>query len=133
MTLRYGVVGTGMMGQEHIRNIALLGEATVTAIADTREEMRHAGLAAAEQAGMAGVRAFADHKALLSSDLIDALLIVSPNDTHYQITLDALATNLPILLEKPSANMQRSSAARMPLSKSTTTKALSRTSGEPSS
>jgi len=103
MTLRYGVVGTGMMGQEHIRNIALLGEATVTAIADTREEMRHAGLAAAEQAGMAGIRAFADHKALLSSDLIDALLIVSPNDTHYQITLDALATNLPILLEKPSA------------------------------
>jgi predicted dehydrogenase len=25
MTLRYGLIGCGMMGQEHIRNIELLG------------------------------------------------------------------------------------------------------------
>ena len=32
--LRYGVIGTGLMGREHIRNLALLPGATVTAIAD---------------------------------------------------------------------------------------------------
>ena len=103
MTLRYGIIGTGMMGQEHIRNVALLEGATITAIADTREEMRHQGLAAAERAGIADVQAFADHKALLSWNGFDALIVVSPNDTHHAIMLDLLDTNLPILLEKPSA------------------------------
>ena len=103
MTLRYGVIGTGMMGQEHIRNIALLDGVTVTAIADTHDDMRQAGLAVAEREGIVGVQAFADHKALLSSAEIDALVIVSPNDTHHASMIDALGTGLPILLEKPSA------------------------------
>ena len=103
MTLRYGVIGTGMMGQEHIRNIALIDEATVTAIADPRQQMRRQGLDAAELAGMPGVRAFADHKDLLSAGTVDALIVVSPNDTHHAIMVDALETGVPILLEKPSA------------------------------
>lgn len=32
--IRYGVVGTGMMGVEHLRNIALLPDAEVVAIVD---------------------------------------------------------------------------------------------------
>ena len=32
MTVHYGVIGCGMMGQEHLRNIALLDDATVSAI-----------------------------------------------------------------------------------------------------
>lgn len=103
MTVRYGIIGTGMMGQEHIRNIALLGGATVTAIAEPREDMCNHGLAAAEHVGINGVHAFSDHKALLSAGMVDALIVASPNDTHHEIMVDALATNLPILLEKPAA------------------------------
>ena len=33
-TLRYGILGCGMMGKEHIRNIALIDGASVTAVAD---------------------------------------------------------------------------------------------------
>ena len=32
MTLKYGLIGAGMMGQEHLRNIALLHDVEVTAI-----------------------------------------------------------------------------------------------------
>ena len=32
--IRYGVIGTGMMGWEHLRNLALIPDARVTAIAD---------------------------------------------------------------------------------------------------
>ncbi len=103
MTLRYAVIGTGMMGQEHIRNIALMEGATVTAIADVDDAMRVAGLTAAEHAGMAGVRAFADYRELLSAQIADALVIATPNDTHHPIMIDALATQAPILLEKPAA------------------------------
>ena len=35
--MRYGLIGAGMMGQEHIRNINLLGDAEVTAVADPDE------------------------------------------------------------------------------------------------
>jgi myo-inositol 2-dehydrogenase/D-chiro-inositol 1-dehydrogenase len=32
--MRYGIVGCGMMGQEHIRNIALLAQAEVSAFVE---------------------------------------------------------------------------------------------------
>ncbi|MEY2955998.1 MAG: hypothetical protein RL123_726, partial [Pseudomonadota bacterium] len=41
-TLRYGVIGCGMMGQEHLRNIALLPDAEVAAIHEPDAAMRAA-------------------------------------------------------------------------------------------
>ena len=46
MTLRYGLIGSGMMGQEHIRNLNLLGGCEVTAISTSpgkEEETRELG------------------------------------------------------------------------------------------
>ena len=97
MTLRYGLIGSGMMGQEHIRNLGLLDGCEVTAIADPDEGMRKLSV---ENAG-GKARAFADYKEMLSSGLCDVLLIVSPNDTHHAILMDVLDTGLPILCEKP--------------------------------
>lgn len=95
MTIRYAIIGSGMMGQEHIRNLALIDGATVTAVADPDPAMR------AQAAALAGARAFSDHGELLSSGLADALVIASPNTTHATILADALATDLAILVEKP--------------------------------
>ncbi len=97
MTIRYGLIGAGMMGQEHIRNIALLEGCEVTAIADPNEAMR----AAAVDVTRRTAAGFADHAALLSSGLCDALIIATPNDTHHSILLDVITSNLPILAEKP--------------------------------
>ncbi|MDV7142343.1 Gfo/Idh/MocA family oxidoreductase [Tropicimonas sp. TH_r6] len=97
MTLRYGLIGSGMMGQEHIRNIHLLGGCEVTAIADPDEGMRAMSV---ETAGN-GAKGFTNHKDLLSADLCDVLMIISPNDTHHQIMLDVMDSGKPILCEKP--------------------------------
>jgi myo-inositol 2-dehydrogenase/D-chiro-inositol 1-dehydrogenase len=35
--IRYGIIGSGMMGQEHIRTIGLLEGARVTAVCDPDE------------------------------------------------------------------------------------------------
>ncbi len=96
-TIRYGLIGSGMMGQEHIRNIALLDGAKVSAIADPDEGMRQASM---DLAGGA-VRAFNDHKDMLSAGLCDAYLIVAPNDLHHDLLLDTMAANKPVLCEKP--------------------------------
>ena len=97
MTLRYGLIGSGMMGQEHIRNLSLLEGCEVTAIADPDEGMRKRSV---ETSG-GRARAFADYKEMLSCGLVDVLVIVSPNDTHHEILMDLLDTPFPILCEKP--------------------------------
>ena len=45
MTTTYGIVGCGMMGREHIRNIALMDDAAVGAILEPDPEMAAAALA----------------------------------------------------------------------------------------
>ena len=97
MTLRYGLIGAGMMGQEHIRNLHLIPDVTVTAIADPDEGMRSAALAAAG----GGVQGFPDYHQMLSADLCDAYVLATPNDLHYPHLLDLLTTPKPLLIEKP--------------------------------
>ena len=96
-TIRYGIVGCGMMGQEHIRNIALLEGAAVSAIAEPNDAMR------AEAAALVpGVRAESSLEALLGSDDVDAVVIAAPNHLHVDM-LDRLAAErpVPVLVEKP--------------------------------
>ena len=95
--IRYGIIGSGMMGQEHIRTIGLLEGAQVTAVCDPDEGMRSSAAFIAGQ----GCAAFTDHAALLQSGLCDALVIVAPNHLHHQILKDVLPADLPILVEKP--------------------------------
>jgi predicted dehydrogenase len=95
--IRYGIIGCGSMGREHIENIRAMGGAEVTAVADPT-------LASREQAAAlldGQVQLFDDHKDLLQSGLCDAVVIASPNFTHIQVMRDALATDLHILVEKP--------------------------------
>jgi predicted dehydrogenase len=46
---------------------------------------------------------FTDWREMLSSGAIDAVIIATPNDTHCEITLAALALGLPVLCDKPIA------------------------------
>jgi predicted dehydrogenase len=95
--LRYGVIGTGMMGIEHLKNLALVPGAELVAFADPHEESRRwARLVAGE-----GPRAYADPRALLDDREVDAVVIATPNHTHRALLEDAFATNKHLLVEKP--------------------------------
>lgn len=97
--VRYGVIGTGMMGCEHIRDLVHLGTetATLVAIADPVPQSLEWGIANAGRA----VPAYADHRALLDRDDLDAVVIASPNFTHAAILDDALASDVAVMVEKP--------------------------------
>lgn len=94
---RYGIIGAGMMGQEHIRNIALLDNAEVVAIAEPDEGMR-------KEASFLAPTAVAVEslEALMALDQVDVLVIASPNHIHVD-QLHAIAERraLPVLVEKP--------------------------------
>ncbi len=96
-TMTYGVIGCGMMGQEHLRNIALLGNTAVGAIFEPDAEMR----ALAKQ--FAPDAQFVDRiEALLDQPDLDCLLIASPNFRHVeQLQQIAAKRPLPVLVEKP--------------------------------
>lgn len=95
--IRYGIIGTGMMGIEHIENLAQVDGAVVTAIADPHEPSRRHGVEAAGD----NVAVFEHHRDLIDSGSCDAVVVVSPNHTHHKVLLDLLATDLHVLTEKP--------------------------------
>jgi predicted dehydrogenase len=95
--MRYGIIGCGMMGQEHLRNIALLEGASVAAIYEPDAGMRAAAAAQVPEARMVGSVA-----EVLAVAEVDCLLIASPNFLHLaQLEEIAAIRPLPILCEKP--------------------------------
>lgn len=96
-TVRYGIIGCGMMGQEHLRNIALLPQAEVMAIFEPDANMRARAAALAPNAAMVGSVA-----EVLAIEAVNCLLIVSPNFMHLaQLEEIAAIRPLPVLCEKP--------------------------------
>ncbi len=104
--LRYGMLGCGMMGHEHLRNLALLDGAEVAAILEPDPAMRAAAHALAPAARLA--RTLPE---LLGPD-VDCLVIASPNHVHAaQIEAVAALRPLPILIEKPACTTLAEAAA----------------------
>ena len=96
-TLRYGIIGTGMMGHEHIRNLALAEGAEVTAISDPFSESRWW----ARQLIDHDFEEYEDHRELLKRAPVDAVLVASPNHTHRAVLEDVFRTDKHVLVEKP--------------------------------
>jgi predicted dehydrogenase len=98
--LRYGIVGTGMMGIEHIRNILLQPDAKITAIADpvasSLDWARQALGGAAKD-----VAVFDSSAALVSGAEVEAVVIASPNHTHRAVLEPLFDRGVAILCEKP--------------------------------
>lgn len=96
--VRYGIIGCGMMGQEHLRNIALLPGARVSRIFEPDDTMAAGSLALAPGAQHAASLA----EVVTASD-VDCLLIASPNFRHAEQLREIAALRpLPLLLEKPA-------------------------------
>ena len=97
MTVHYGIIGCGMMGHEHLRNIALMEDAVAAVIFEPDAGM------AASAAKVAPQAVFVDSlEALLGHRPLDCLLIASPNFCHAeQLEQIGNRVSLPVLVEKP--------------------------------
>jgi predicted dehydrogenase len=96
-TIRYGIIGSGMMGLEHMLNIRLIPDAVVTALSDPHGTSRKWG----RDTGGPDVEVYEDYRDLLARAPFDALVIASPNHTHVDVLADALRSGKHILVEKP--------------------------------
>jgi predicted dehydrogenase len=94
--VRFGIVGYGYWGPKVIRNLALIEEAKVVAICDKSAASRQK----AEKL-YSGVRVTDDANELMKSPDIDAIAVVTPVWTHYELAKAALENGKHIFVEKP--------------------------------
>lgn len=96
MTIKVGVIGAGVMGSEHARLIRdVVKGAQLVAVADRNIE------AAKNAAGTA--QAYVDGMELIEDAGVHAVLVASPDQTHYALVEACLAAGKPVLCEKPLA------------------------------
>ncbi|QYN36225.1 Gfo/Idh/MocA family oxidoreductase [Pseudonocardia sp. DSM 110487] len=99
MTLDVGVIGTGMIGQDHIRRISsVLSGARVAAVTDVDLD-RARGVAG----GVPGAVVHATGQALIDDPGVDAVVVTSWGPTHEEYVLAAIAAGKQVFCEKPLA------------------------------
>ena len=95
---RIAVIGL-RFGMAHIEGAMAYG-AQIAAICDSNaDHLRAAG----ERYGIPEEKRFSDHRALLSRDDIDAVVIAAPDQQHRPLTCAFLAAGKHVLCEKPMA------------------------------
>jgi predicted dehydrogenase len=94
--VRVGVIGYGYWGPNIVRNFHGLENAQVMAVCDKNP-------AALRRAGRAypGLKVTTDYSEVLHSPDVDAVAVVTPVWTHYELAKAALASGKHVFVEKP--------------------------------
>ena len=109
--VRIGIVGCGLAARIHLDRLLALGGVAIVGCADPDSG---AAAALADRASNGAirkssdvVRAFTDHRELISTATPDAVAIFSPHLSHYRQSMDALQAGCHVFIEKPlSTNLQ---------------------------
>ncbi len=95
--MRIGVIGTGAMGQHHLRIYSELRDVELVGLCDVD---RNRALSLAK---MYNTTAYFDHRELLKQDM-DAVSVVVPTTLHTEVALDVINSGTHVLVEKPIAD-----------------------------
>lgn len=95
--MRIGVIGTGAMGQHHLRIYSEMNNIELVGLCDIDKKR------AESLARIYKTTPYFDHKELLKQEL-DAVSVVVPTTFHARIALDAIESGTHLLVEKPIAD-----------------------------
>lgn len=109
------LIGTGMIGREHMRVISLLGRCCIHGIYDKREESmdqaedyflgycRSTFQKSSSPRTANALKRYVDLPSACADDAVDAFMVCTPNNTHFEIFKELAKTGKPIFIEKPMA------------------------------
>lgn len=96
--IRVGVVGLGYWGPNLVRCFSELADCKVTAFCDQNIDRL-----LMVKNRFPTIQPFDNYEQLLSSDIVDALVIATPTASHYQLASLALQKGIHVFVEKPLA------------------------------
>jgi predicted dehydrogenase len=116
-TLRFGIVGTGIMARAHAASLAAYHRSAVVAWAGPS-----AAQADLSEFGEAAV--YRDASELAADPNVDAVLVATPDDVHRDPAIAALEAGKPVLIEKPLATSSDDARAILAAAHSARVKAM---------
>src|SRR5574340_709446 len=96
--VRIGVIGAGAIGPAHFRSYQQVANCELVAVADVDE-----GRAKEAAAKFAIPNVFTDYRQMLKGDLVDAVSVCTPNESHAPQSIASLKAGKHVLCEKPLA------------------------------
>lgn len=100
-TIKVGIIGCGGIAkQKHMPAVNSLDNTEMVAFCDIIPERAKK---AARNFGTEDAKTYEDYQKLLEDDSIDAVHILTPNDSHAPITVAALQAGKHVMCEKPMA------------------------------
>jgi len=103
--VRIALVGTGSMGNLHLKDLATIKGVTLAAVCDT-DKGRLAATAAAYS-----VPGYSDAGTMMDSENLDGIVIATPHFYHPVIAMEAFKRGISVLSEKPVAVTVREAKA----------------------
>src|SRR5438477_12405700 len=94
--VRFGIIGYGYWGPNVVRNLTSLEGSELTAVCDKTPAARRR-----MQKAHPGITVASEASEILSSTDIDAVAVVTPVWTHYELTKAALENGKHVFVEKP--------------------------------
>jgi predicted dehydrogenase len=94
--IKFGVIGYGYWGPNVVRNLDLLDKTEVLAVCDKSPASRKRA-----QKAYPSLRVTSDSSELMSSKDLDAIAVITPVWTHYELTKAALEHGKHVFVEKP--------------------------------
>jgi len=92
--INISIIGTGLMGLQHIKAISKSKKANLHSIVDISDNAK-------KLSNKYKIPLYSDVSSLLKSNKLDAVIVATPNQLHEKHTISFLKKKIPVLLEKP--------------------------------
>ncbi|MDR1883610.1 MAG: Gfo/Idh/MocA family oxidoreductase [Prevotella sp.] len=93
--INVGIIGTGRLGYHHASNVLRSKGANLAAVSDAAKESLDRATKNFD------VKGYSSYKDLITAPEVEALVIATPTQTHYEILKEAIKSGKPIFCEKP--------------------------------
>lgn len=109
---RFGLVGCGAAGKNHLSQMLAVPEIEVPAVADLRRDV------AVQTANLHGIpNVYDNYSEMFAKEQLDAVAVITSADAHYPVAKSALQHGLHVFCEKPLTVEPKESYALVTLAK----------------
>jgi UDP-N-acetylglucosamine 3-dehydrogenase len=96
-SMRVGVIGLGAMGRQHVRVYDDMDDVELVAVADANPATLERILRKTR------ARGYRDYREMLAVEKLEAVSVVVPTSSHFEVASDVLQSGVHLLMEKPLA------------------------------